>query len=90
MAIAENCGSVFKEFQARAKRESEQKFKVVWTDNEGEYRGQFEEYYRSQGIQLEYTMLKTPELNSMAERMNRTVMERVRCMLAHANLSKTY
>ena len=32
----------------------------------------------------------TPELNGLPERMNRTVMERVRSMLAHAKLSKTF
>ena len=32
--------SVFKEFHARAERESGQKLKVVQTDNDGEYRGQ--------------------------------------------------
>ena len=35
-------------------------------------------------------MPKTPELNGIAERMNRTIMERVRSMLAHAKLPKTF
>ena len=35
-------------------------------------------------------MPKTPELNGLAERMNRTIMERVRSMLAHAKLPKTF
>ena len=39
--------------------------------------GQFEEYYRSNRIQLEYTVPKTLELNGLAERMIQTVMERV-------------
>ena len=39
---------------------------------------------------MEYTVPKTLELKWMAERMNQTVMERVRCMLAHAKLLKTY
>ena len=42
------------------------------------------------GIRLKYTIPKTPELNGLAERINRTVMERVRSMLAHAKLSKTF
>ena len=71
-------------------RESGQKLTAVRKDNGGEYRGQFEEYCQSQGIWLEYIVPKTPELNGMAERMNRTVMERVRCILAHAKLPKTY
>ena len=64
--------------------------KAIQTNNGGEYTEQFEEYFLSQGIRLEYIVSKTPELNRMAERMNWTVMERVRCMLAHAKLSKTY
>ena len=73
--------SVFKEFQAKAERESRRKLKVVRTDNGGEYRGQFEEYCKTQGIKLEYMVSKNPELNVLGERMNRTIMERLRSML---------
>ena len=41
-------------------------------------------------VRLEFTVPKTPELNGLAERMNRTIMERVRSMLAHAKLPKTF
>ena len=34
-------------------------------------------------------MPKMPELNGLAERINRTIMERVRSMLAHAKLPKS-
>ena len=82
--------SVFKQFQARAKRESGQKLTAVHTDNGGEYRGQLEEYCRCEVIKIEYAKPKTLELNGMAERMNRTIMEKVRCMQSHAKLGKTY
>ena len=52
--------SVFKEFHARAERETGGKLKAVRADNRGEYRGQFEEYCRSKGIWLEYTVPKVP------------------------------
>ena len=81
--------SVFKELHARVERETGRKLKVVRADNEGEYRGQLEEYCHSKGIRLEFTVPKTPELNGLAERMNQTIMERVRSMLAHAKLPKT-
>ena len=42
------------------------------------------------GFRLEYTVPKMPELNGLAERMNRTIMERVRCMVAHTKLSKAF
>ena len=61
---------VFKEFQAQIEREPKEMLKAVRTDNGGEYRGQFKEYYRSQGIRLEYTEPKTPESNGLAERMS--------------------
>ena len=82
--------SVFKELHARVERETGRKLKAVRANNGGEYRGQFEEYCRSKGIRLEFTVPKTPELNGLAKRMNRTIMERVRSMLAHANLPKTF
>ena len=62
--------SVFKEFHVRAEREFGQKLKVVRTSNGGEYRSQFEMYCKTQCIKLEYTMIKTPELNGLVERMN--------------------
>ena len=62
--------SVFKEFHARVERETDRKLNAVRADNGGEYRWQFEEYCRSKGIRLEYTVPKMPELNRLAERMN--------------------
>ena len=82
--------SVFKEFHVRAERESGQKLKSVRSDNGGEYIGPFAEYCKSQGIKLEKTVPKTPQLNGLAERMNRTITERVRSMLSHAKLPKSY
>ena len=81
---------VFKQFHVRVERESGRKLKVVQTDNGDKYKGQFEEYCKNQGIKLEYTAPKTPELNGFAKRMNLTIMERVRCMLSHAKLPKSY
>ena len=69
--------SVCKEFHARVERETGRKLKAVQANNGGEYRGQFEEYCRSKGIQLEYTKTRTPELNGLAKRMNPTIMEQV-------------
>ena len=50
---------VFKDCQAKAKRESGHKLKTVWTDNGGEYRGKFAQYYEDLGIKLEYIVPKT-------------------------------
>ena len=74
----------FQEFQARVERETGKKLKCVRSGNGDEYRGPFENYCKAQGIKLEKTVLKTPQLNGVAERMNRTIEERVRYMLSHA------
>ena len=61
--------SVIKEFQARVERESEQKLKVVRTNNGGEFRGQFEQYCKSCGIK----MLNTVVVISNSTRFNHLV-----------------
>lgn len=79
----------FKEFHALVERETGRKIKYVRSDNRGEYRGPFEAYCKKYGIRLEKTPPKTPQLNGLAERMNRTIEERVRCVLSHAKLPKS-
>jgi len=60
--------------------------KRIRTDNGGEYYGPFDVYCKQHDIAYE----KTPQLNGLAERMNRTLIERVRCMLSEAKLSKHF
>ncbi|KAG8492522.1 hypothetical protein CXB51_009769 [Gossypium anomalum] len=45
---------------------------------------------KSAGIVRRLTVRHTPQQNSIAERMNRTIMEKVRCMLSNANLPKSF
>jgi transposase InsO family protein len=63
---------------------------VLRSDNGGEYRGPFERYCRKFGIKLEKTPPKTPQLNGLAERMNRTLTKRVTAMLSHAKLPNSF
>ena len=78
---------VFKQFQASVERETGKKVKCICTDNGGEYCGPFDKYCKHQGIRHQKTPPETPQLNGLAERMNRTLMERVRCLLSEAKLS---
>ncbi|RDX88618.1 hypothetical protein CR513_29764, partial [Mucuna pruriens] len=75
----------FKQFQALVERQSGKKVKCIRSDNGGEYCGPFDVYCRQQGIRHEKTPPKTPQLNGLAERMNKTLIERVRCMLSEAS-----
>ena len=81
---------VFKQFQALFERQMRKKLKCIRTDNGGEYIGPFDNYCKSQGICHQKTPPKTPQLNGSAERMNRTLVERVRCVLSEAKLPNSF
>ena len=80
----------FKELHTILERETVRKLKAVKADNGGEYGGPFENYCKLHGIRLEKTVPKTPQQNGVAERMNRTIEERIRCMLSHSNLPTSF
>ena len=64
---------------------------VLRSDNGGEYiSSEFESYLKLKGIRHELTVPHTPEQNGVAERMNRTLMESARSMIAHSMLPNTY
>ena len=59
-------------------------------DNGTEYiNAQLKGYCDDKGIKLETTVRYTPEQNGAAERLNRTLMDKVRPMLADSGLPKT-
>ena len=82
--------NVFKRFVALVERETGQKLKCLRTDNGGEYIGPFDAYCKEKGIRHQFTPPKTPQLNGVAERMNKTLMERVRCLLSHSKLPHSF
>ncbi|CAL9009189.1 unnamed protein product [Prunus brigantina] len=81
---------VFKGFHDNVERETGRSLKCIRTNNIGEYMGAFRNYCRSNGITHERFVLKTPKHNGIAERMNRTIVERIRTMLSHAKLPKSF
>lgn len=62
----------------------------IRTDNGGGYLSSFQEYCKDQEIKHQRTPPKTSQLNGLVERMNRFLVERVRCLLSHAKLSKSF
>jgi transposase InsO family protein len=62
---------------------------VLRTDNGREFYGnEFEEFCKKCGIARQKTTPYTPQQNGVAERMNRTLMEKSRCMLNGVGLGK--
>lgn len=81
----------FQHWKALVEKSSGKKLKTLRTDNGGEYTStKFETYLRSEGVRHELTVAKTPEQNGVAERMNRTLIESVRSMLAGAKLPQKF
>jgi len=67
----------FKEWLTRIERLTERKLKIVRSDNGGEYTSNtFEKYLADLGIDHQTTAPYTSQQNGIAERTNRTVVER--------------
>ncbi|KAG8499179.1 hypothetical protein CXB51_005552 [Gossypium anomalum] len=65
--------------------------KYLRTDNGLEFcSDEFNRLCKSEGIMRHLTICHTSQQNGVAERMNRTIMEKVRCMLSNANLPKSF
>ncbi|GJW32046.1 gag-pol polyprotein [Tanacetum coccineum] len=78
---------VFKVYKARVEFNSRKKIKCLRTDNGGEYTGdEFDTFCKQKGIKRQFTMAYTPQHNGVAKRMNETLLERARAMLATASL----
>ena len=81
----------FQIFHAMVERETGKQLKCLKTDNGGEYTSiEFEGYCQKHGIRHEKTKPGTPQHNGVAERMNRTSVEWVRCMQKMARLPKAF
>ena len=81
----------FKDWKALGEKESGKHVKRFRTDGGSEYTSQkFAEYLKSEGILKEMTTPYTPQCNGVVARSNRMIMERVRCMLDDAGISKKF
>lgn len=81
----------FQKFKTLVETQKSKAIKVLRTDNGGEFCSkEFESYLEKFGIVHQKTNPFTPEQNGMVERMNRTLIEKARCLLFDANLSKAF
>ena len=66
------------------------KVQRVRSDNGSEYINDgLDSFYRSKGIQAETSIRYSPQQNGAAERLNRTLLDKVRAMLAESQLPKS-
>jgi transposase InsO family protein len=79
----------FKEFKALVENQTAKRIKVLRTGNGKELCGnEFEELYKKFGMARQKTTPYTLQQNGDAKRMNKTLMEKERCMLSGVGLGK--
>ena len=83
--------STFRNWKVMIEKQSGREIKYLRTDNGLEFCSEdFNAYCRKEGITRHRTVVHTPQQNGVAERMNRTILEKVRCMLSHSKLPKSF
>lgn len=81
----------FKEWKIEVEAQTGKKLKCLRTDNGLEYcNNRFDCYCVSTGVKRHRTCAYTPQQNGVSERMNRTIMERVRCMLSESGMEERF
>ncbi|KAF6202186.1 hypothetical protein GE061_004584 [Apolygus lucorum] len=74
---------------AKVENHWSKKVKKIRMDNGGEYVSkEFKEFCDTKGIELDYTPPYTPQLNSHAERLGRTLMNKTRALMFDSNIEK--
>lgn len=91
MAWKSDAYAAFKCFKAQVELHMGKKVKCIHFDKGGEYTSsQFMNFCKSEGIRVEFTNTATPQQNSVAERLNRTLEEAITSMLSEANLPQSF
>lgn len=81
----------FKTFKSFAENQCNRKIKIFRSDNGCEFVNKnLSDYLKTFGIVHQRTTAYTPGQNGTAERMNRSIVEKARCLLFQENLEKRF
>ena len=81
--------TTYKEYEAWCKTQLDAKIKVLHSDRGGEYLDkEFTLYLKKQGVNQKLTVHDTASQNGVAERRNRTIVERIHALLHASGLPK--
>jgi transposase InsO family protein len=82
---------VFKQYQTWVELIQEKKIKEFQSDNRGEYtEHNFEFCLEKNGIVHWLSVPHTVQQNGMAERLNQTLLNVIRCLLIHSGLPRSF
>ncbi|KAL0405511.1 UNVERIFIED_CONTAM: Retrovirus-related Pol polyprotein from transposon TNT 1-94 [Sesamum latifolium] len=77
----------FKEYRLEVENQTNRKIKALRSDQGGDYlSGEFIDYLKENGILSQWTPPGSPQLNGVAERRNRTLLDMVRSMMSFTEL----
>lgn len=83
--------SKFKVWKAEVENQTGRKIKCLRTDNSTEYKEtEFLRFYEEHSIVRDFSVRHTPQQNNVTKKMNRTIVERARCMRLNAGLPKMF
>ncbi|XP_045452164.1 uncharacterized protein LOC123661222 [Melitaea cinxia] len=83
--------SNFTTFKAYVVKQLGLSIKVLRSDNGGEYINKnFSDYLKREGIVHQSTVPYCPQQNGVSERLNRVLLDKVRCMLSESGLCQRY
>ncbi|KAL0303288.1 UNVERIFIED_CONTAM: hypothetical protein Sradi_6196900 [Sesamum radiatum] len=81
----------FKEYWLEVENQIGHKTKTLRSDRGGEYlNGEFSDCLKENGFLSQWTPLGTPQLNGVAERRNRTLLDMVSSMMSLTELSPSF
>ncbi|KAH9699499.1 hypothetical protein KPL71_024377 [Citrus sinensis] len=82
---------IFVKWKKLVETQTGRKIKALRSDNEGEYTSDpFLQVCQNEGIKRHFTVRHIPQQNGVVERMNCTLLEKVRCMLSNTGLDKMF
>ena len=77
----------FKEFMVEVEKQLGKSLKTLRSDRGGEYLDtEFKDHLLEHGILSQLTAPGTPQLNGVAERRNKTLLDMVRSMMSYSSL----
>ncbi|GJZ33951.1 putative ribonuclease H-like domain-containing protein [Tanacetum coccineum] len=91
LATKDETSSILQNFVRQIENQLSHRVKIMRSDNGTEFKNRdMLEFCGNKGIKQEYSNARTPQQNGVAERMNRTLIEAARTMLADSLLPTTF
>ncbi|GJV81924.1 putative ribonuclease H-like domain-containing protein [Tanacetum coccineum] len=91
LASKDETSGILKNFITEIENLVDKKVKIIRCDNGTEFKNRvMNEFCEKKGIKREFSVVRTPQQNSVAKRRNRTLIEATRTMLVDSKLPTTF